>query len=81
MFYLCRKIISDANITITADDIPKQGTTPLELLLSPSPETHFEENTDVGHAEVYSRLVMEKAEDYIITHAKKVAVSESKAKA
>ena len=76
MFYLCRKIIIDAKISITSDDIPKPGSTPLEILLQPSPEVHFKESPEVGHAETYSRLVMEKAEDYLITHATKTTQKE-----
>lgn len=78
MFYICRKIVSDAKINITADDIEKPGTTPIEILLQPSPESHFREDTDIGHAETYSRIMMQKAEDYLIMHATKAPASSDK---
>ncbi len=78
MFYLCRKVVSDAKISITVDDVAKPGSTPLEILLQPSPEAHFKEDTDIGHSEAYSRLIMQKAEDYIISHASKPTVSKKK---
>ncbi len=71
LFYLCRKIVSDAKMTITADDVAKKGITPLEILLQPSPESHFAQDSDIGHSETYSRLMMQKAEDYLILHAGK----------
>lgn len=78
MFYLCRKIVADAKLSVTADDVEKQATTPLEMLLHPSPERLSEQNSDIGHAETYSRLMMQKAEDYIIMHAKKAPTAAAK---
>ena len=78
MFYLCRKIVADAKLSVTADDIEKPATTPLEMLLHPSPESLSQQNTDIGHAETYSRLMMQKAEDYLIMHATKDRAATSK---
>ncbi len=69
MFYLCRKIIADAKLTITAQDMPKPASTPLEALLSPNSQPHLPEHSEVRQAEIYSKLVLEKAEDYLIQHA------------
>lgn len=69
MFYLCRKILTDAHITISPNDLPKPPTTPLEALLLPRPQVQEQQNSELQQAEAYSRLLLEKAEDYIIEHA------------
>ncbi len=69
MFYLCRKIIADANIRISAQDVPPPATSPLEFLLNPQKLFHHQRNAEIEHAEAFSRLVLEKAEDHIIAHA------------
>ncbi|MBS0652300.1 MAG: trigger factor [Verrucomicrobia bacterium] len=69
MFYLCRKVIADANIRVSAQDIPPPATTPLEFLLNPQKMFHHQRNAEIEHAEAFSRLVLEKAEDHIITNA------------
>ncbi len=70
MFYLCRKILADAKITITPNDIPKIVDAPLDMLLGERRDVHPQGNTEVHQAEAFSRLLLEKAEDYIIAHAK-----------
>jgi hypothetical protein len=69
MFYLCRQIVSDANIRITASDIPPSASSALELLINPQKMFHHQRNPEIEHAEAFSRLVLEKAEDYIIDNA------------
>jgi trigger factor len=69
MFYLCRQIVSDANIRITASDIPPPADSALELLINPQKMFHHQRNPEIEHAEAFSRLVLEKAEDYIIDNA------------
>jgi trigger factor len=69
MFYLCRQIVADANIRISAADIPPPSTSPLELLINPQKMYHHQRNTEIEHAEAFSRLVLEKAEDYVIQNA------------
>ena len=73
LFYLCRKVIADAKLTITQQDLPKPPTTPLEALMSPQPYFHPHEHSEVRQAEAYSRLVLEKAEDYLVSHATRTA--------
>lgn len=68
MFYLCRKIVDEANIRISAEDVPSAPTTPLEILLVPQNNTHSN-HPEIEHAEAYSRLILEKAEDWIIKYA------------
>lgn len=69
MFYLCRKILNDAKITISPQDLPPPATTPLEILL----QTHQapQITNEVQQAEAYSRLILEKAEDFVIANANK----------
>jgi trigger factor len=69
MFYLCRKIVADANIRISAADIPPPASSALELLINPQKMFHHQRNPEIEHAEAFSRLVLEKAEDYVIQNA------------
>ncbi len=69
MFYLCRKVVADANIRISPQDIPAPATSPLEFLLNPQKMFHHQRNAEIEHAEAFSRLVLEKAEDYLIAHS------------
>lgn len=69
MFYLCRKIVGEANIRIAAEDVPSAASTPLEILLNPQNSNHSN-HPEIEHAEAYSRLILEKAEDWIIKYAK-----------
>jgi trigger factor len=69
MFYLCRKILADAKITISPKDLPKAPETPLGMLLGDRRDFHPQGNTEVHQAEAFSRLLLEKAEDFIIAHA------------
>jgi trigger factor len=69
MFYLCRKILSDAQIKVSPGDIPNSPTTPLDLLLGERRDIHPQENNEVHQAEAFSRLLLEKAEDYLISNA------------
>jgi trigger factor len=66
MFYLCRQIVADANIHISATDVPPPASSSLELLLNPQKVFHHQRNPEIEHAEAFARLVLEKAEDYII---------------
>lgn len=69
IFYLCRKIIQDANINITVKDVPAPITDPLEAILKPGAQMHDPNEPDVKQAEAYSRVILEKAEDWILQHA------------
>ena len=71
MFYMCRKIISDAKINISPQDLPNPATTPLEILMDPEQMLHFHEQSEVKHAEALSKLVLEKAADYIVQNSQK----------
>lgn len=71
MFYMCRKIISDAKISISPADLPKPASTPLEILMDPDQMLHYHENSEVKHAEALSKLVLEKAADFVISNSQK----------
>lgn len=70
LFYLCRKVLSDAHLNVTAQDLPQSVNTPLEALLNPNAVMHDPRQPDVKQAEAFSRILLEKAEDWIIDHAK-----------
>jgi len=69
MFYLCRKILGDAGIRVSAGDIPKVSDQPLDQLLGERREANPQESSEVHQAEAFSRLLLEKAEDYLIKNA------------
>ena len=69
IFYLCRKIIADAKISLSPKDVPPPATTPLEALISPPGHPHDPRQPDSKQAEAFSRLLLEKAEDWIIANA------------
>ena len=69
LFYLCRKIITDEKISVSAQDIPPPASNALELLLHPQKIHHHQRTPEIEHAEAYSRIILEKAEDYLIAHA------------
>jgi trigger factor len=69
MFYLCRQIVNDAKIRISAADIPSPSTSALEMLVNPQKLFHHQRNPEIEHAEAFSRLVLEKAEDFVIRNA------------
>jgi trigger factor len=71
MFYVCRKILADAKITISPKDIPKLSDSPLDMLIGDRRDVNPQGSTEVHQAEAFSRLLLEKAEDYIIAHATK----------
>lgn len=69
MFYLSRQIVKEANIRIRPEDLPPPASSALELLIKPQKMFHHQRNSEIEHAEAFSRLVLEKAEDYIIQNA------------
>jgi trigger factor len=71
MFYVCRKILADAKIKISPSNIPTVVDTPLDMLLSDRRDVQPQWSTEVHQAEAFSRLLLEKAEDYIIANAAK----------
>ena len=78
IFYLCRKIAGDQSIEVTAKDIPLTQTDPIESLLYPSAQPHDPRQPDVKQAETYSRVLLEKTEDWVIAHARTAPAGEKK---
>lgn len=78
IFYLCRKIAADQNMSITPKDVPLANTDPLESLLYPSAERHDPRQPDVKQAEAYSKILLEKTEDWVIAHARIAPAGEKK---
>ncbi len=74
IFYLCRKIVQEAQINITDKDVPAPITDPLEALLKPGAPMHDPNEPDVKQAEAFSRVVLEKAEDWVIQQAAQAAI-------
>ncbi len=70
IFYICRKILTDAKLSVSPQDVPAYPTTPLELLLAPQPHSlHPHGTSEIKQAETFSRLLLEKAQDFLISHA------------
>lgn len=69
MFYLCRKILAEAKIKVSANDLPNPPSSPLEFLLGDRHDFNPQENSEIHQAEAFSRILLEKAEDYVIANA------------
>ncbi len=79
IFYLCRKISADQNIEVQPADVAQGAPDVLESLLFPSAERHDPRQPDVKQAEAYSRVLLEKTEDWVIAHARTQPASKEKA--
>ncbi len=69
MFYLCRKISHEAKISVSPQDLPEPPNTTIEAMLQPSSQQLFSNENEVQQAEAFSRLLLEKTEDYLIANA------------
>jgi hypothetical protein len=61
--------LQDAAIQLTPADLKKPATTPLEYLMGMGRDEDPNTQTEFHQAETYSRLLLEKAEDYLISNA------------
>lgn len=77
LFYLCKKISTDQSISVQPSDIAPSTSDPIESLLFPNPQHHDPRQPDVKQAEAYSRVLLEKTEDWIIAHARVAEVKKS----
>jgi len=66
MFYLSQKIIRDKNIKISKEELNKAPIEPLEVLINPMSGSQNPHGVDINHAESFSKLVLEKAQDALI---------------
>lgn len=81
LFYIARKIIQDQNIQISASEVHQEVKTPLEAMFSDQSDVYSaEEDSQEQKAIAMSRLVLVKAEDYLISQAK-IGASKPKPKA
>jgi trigger factor len=69
MFYLCRKIAEDAKITVSPKDLPAPASNALEMLLQPAQPSPYGGEPEVQQAEAFSRILLEKTEDFLIANA------------
>jgi trigger factor len=69
LFYLCRHITSDAQIKIGPEDLKPAATDMLDMLVNAQKLLQDRKSPEIEHAEAYSRLVLEKAEDFIVRNA------------
>ena len=70
LFYLCNQMIREKNIEIVPEKIIEPAGTILEALVKPPSDHYIQENGNLKEAEAYSRLILEAAEDYLISQAK-----------
>ncbi len=70
LFYICRKLLADAKISVSPQHLPKHPHNPLETLLNSPEAGHQELPHELQQAEAYARLLLEEAEQYLIGRAR-----------
>lgn len=71
LFYIARKVIQDQNIQISPTEVHQEVKTPLEAMFSDQSDLYTaKEQSQEQRAIAMSRLVLVKAEDYLISQAK-----------
>ncbi len=74
LFYLARKVIQDQNITVSPQEMKEEEKTPLDMLFNNSPGAyHAQQDSQEQKNIAFSRLILRKAEDYLIEKARLVA--------
>ena len=66
LFYLCRKVVMDAKIPISPADLSTHPATVLDFLFMGKPPAPFHQQTKEQQALSLSRVMLAKAEDYLI---------------
>jgi trigger factor len=79
MFFLCRKLCEEAKISVEAEDVKPSPTNMLEALFFERPPA--QNDTEKHNSEAYSRLILQKAENYIVSQATLVEKGSLPAKA
>lgn len=67
VFYLCRQISTEQKINISAKDIQQLPQDPLEIMLNPTAHLHDPREPEIKQAEAFSRLLMEKTSDWVLS--------------
>lgn len=71
LFYLAKKILFDAGITLTKEDLHPSVPTPLEMLFTDPNLIQFDEKPKEEQAIILSRIMLKKASDYVINQIEK----------
>ncbi|GAB4192919.1 MAG: trigger factor [Simkaniaceae bacterium] len=71
LFYISKKVVSDANIKITQEELRPQVSTPLEAMFVDPSLFQFEQKSEEEQALTLSRVMLAKAEDYLISQLEK----------
>jgi len=66
LFYTCRHILEKEKIPVSLEDVPQANQSMLEMFLAPQ---RPRPQNQVQRAETLSRLILEKAQDFLISHA------------
>lgn len=71
LFYLAKKILFDAGITVTKEDLHPSVQSPLEMLFTDPNLIQFDEKPKEEQAIILSRIMLKKASDYVINQIEK----------
>lgn len=69
VFYLCRAFIAKEKLSITPEDLQPLPGDQLEAMLNPSAQMHDPRSPEIKQAEAYSRVMLEKTADWILSQA------------
>ncbi|MFY7842754.1 MAG: trigger factor [Rhabdochlamydiaceae bacterium] len=69
MFYICRKIMSDAKLSVSEKDLDKPADNILSHLLQAMDKQNDQNGQNLSKAESLSKVFLEKAEDLVISMA------------
>lgn len=79
LFYLSRKIIQDEKISVSPSEVEKGAKTPLEVMFTDRSDLYnAQQESQEQRAIAMSRLILSKAEDFLISKAKVVAAKPKK---
>lgn len=71
LFYIAKKILFDAGITVSKEDLHPSAQTPLDMLFTDPSLMQFEEKPKEEQAIILSRIMLKKASDYVINEIEK----------
>lgn len=66
LFYIAKKILFDAGITVSKEDLHPSAQTPLEMLFTDPTLMEFDQKPKEEQAIILSRIMLKKASDYVI---------------
>lgn len=71
LFYVCRKIIADQKIKVSEDELSPSYDSMLEMMFADPARVNYRNQSKQQQAMEYSKFMMAKAQDYIISQVKK----------